>query len=107
MNSGRSLPSASKRSVSNRCTPRPERLIVLRKRAGMTLSVSMLAIGIGAATAVSVVNASIVALRGAQAPQRHGRRPPAIHDFLTFQQHHALMPGGWVYIMTNRPNGTL
>ena len=35
--------------------------MVFRKRAGMTLSVSMFCIGIGAATAVSVVNLSIVA----------------------------------------------
>src|ERR1700729_2432725 len=39
--------------------PRPVRLIVLRKRAGITLSVSMFCIGIGAATPVRVVNLSI------------------------------------------------
>ncbi len=40
--------------------------MVFRKRAGMTLSVSMLRIGIGAATAVSVLNLSIrIALSGA------------------------------------------
>ncbi len=34
--------------------------MVFRKRAGMTLSVSMFCIGIGAAMAVSVVNGSMV-----------------------------------------------
>jgi len=31
---------------------------------------------------------------------------PAIHVSFTIQAHHPRM-GGWVYIMTNRPNGTL
>jgi putative endonuclease len=29
------------------------------------------------------------------------------HDFLLRQQYFPLMRGGWVHIMTNRPNGTL
>src|ERR1700733_801402 len=83
MNSERSLPSASNRSVLNRWMPRPERLIVLRKRAGMTLSVSMLAIGSGAATAVRVVKGSIGILRGS----RHAERRPGIHDLLAIRRH--------------------
>src|SRR4051794_26116523 len=44
---------------SKACTPRPERFIVLRKRDGMILSVSIFATGRGAATPVSCVKGCI------------------------------------------------
>ena len=59
-NSGFSDPFSLLRSESKRCTPRPLRLMVLRKREGMILSVSTLAMFSGAATAVRVVKASIM-----------------------------------------------
>jgi putative endonuclease len=42
--------------------------------------------------------------------RRHGRRRPTIHEFLLFYlslRDSEAMKGGWVYILTNRPNGTL
>src|SRR5436309_1884800 len=57
--SGFSEPSARNRTSSNRCFDKPVRLIVRRWMAGKILSVSMLIIGIGAATPVSWVNLSI------------------------------------------------
>src|SRR3954453_10679977 len=57
--SGFSEPSARKRTSSNRCFDNPVRLIVRRWIAGKILSVSILIIGIGAATPVSVVNFSM------------------------------------------------
>src|SRR5437764_6611536 len=57
--SGFSEPSARNRTSSNRCFDKPVRLIVRRWIAGKILSVSMLIIGIGAATPLSWVNFSM------------------------------------------------
>src|SRR5262245_43452738 len=77
---------------SNRPTPRPVRLIALRKRAGMMRSVSQLTTGSGAAIPVSLVNlrmgrlllvvaADVGELARHRCRDRHGRAdqmgPPA------------------------------
>src|SRR5215212_2619781 len=58
--SGFSEPSGRKRISSNKCFASPVRLIVRRWIAGKILSVSMLIIGIGAATPVNCVNLSML-----------------------------------------------